>query len=208
MITYNTSFEELIKHCCDPSSKQWQTAWREFIRRYKHYMYKLVTTRCLRYNLPSIKKALSEVVNDIINEIIIQLCKEECRSLKQCRGQKNEKMFLGWLAIVSIRLTDRYIKKHYLNPTIEEDIENLKNILPIFDPEILSQLYEEFVGILRASQKSVKPNLERDIHIFKLYTWADFSEKMITSLPCLNTIGHRVVDNVINRMRGYLRSQK
>ncbi|RMD93518.1 MAG: hypothetical protein D6813_04010 [Calditrichaeota bacterium] len=98
------------------------------------------------------------------------------------------------------------IKKNM--PFIEENIENLKNILPIFDPEILSQLYEEFVGILRAYQKSVKPNLERDIHIFKLYTWADFSEKMITSLPCLNTIGHRVVDNVINRMRGYLRSQK
>ena len=49
-------------------------------------------------------------------------------------------------------------------------------------------------------------NIERDINIFHLYTWADFSEEMILFNPCFQDIGHRVVDNVVNRMRSQLKN--
>ena len=67
------------------------------------------------------------------------------------------------------------------------------------------EIYDNMVSRLRESG-SKKRNLERDINIFFIYVWADFSEDMILFNPCFSDIGHRVVDNVVNRMRKQLKN--
>ena len=63
------------------------------------------------------------------------------------------------------------------------------------------ELYETVVQYLRGLAGPRKRNLERDIHLFMLYNWADFSEDMIRVTPNFRSMGDRVLDNVINRLR-------
>ncbi|MCB0306534.1 MAG: hypothetical protein KDI38_22420, partial [Calditrichaeota bacterium] len=74
-----------------------------------------------------------------------------------------------------------------------------------------TELYEHIVEVVRREKGGRRGNAERDLHIFLLYTLADFDQEMITALPVFcgegREIGHRVVDNVVNRIRVILREK-
>lgn len=87
----------------------------------------------------------------------------------------------------------------------EVDPSEMFDIIGGIDIDCQWEMYDHTVRQLRQSNGK-KRNLERDINIFHLYTMADFSEDMILSIPCFKDMGHRVVDNVVNRIRKILKN--
>jgi len=93
------SLEELITYCSDAHSPQREAAWRQFLKRYKVFIYQVVTRRCLTWRVPRLRRQLSDVVNDIVCEVFAILC----NSLSDFREVSDEKKFKLWLATISNR---------------------------------------------------------------------------------------------------------
>jgi hypothetical protein len=199
------TFSQLLDYCSNIASVNWERGWGEFINRYKIFIYNNVIKSCNTWNVPRLRQQFSDAVNDVFSEIIVLLCKNECRALREFRARDNERMFLSWLATICNRTTGRYIQHYFTSTFIEGEIEDVKEYTASLAFDIRWELYEYIITKLRSSAGRKKRHLERDIHIFMLYVWTDFTAQMITTHPCLNTIGHRVVDNVVNRMRNFLR---
>lgn len=198
---------QLLDYCCDSTSTCHGRAWSEFLKRYKMFMYKIVTKSCSEFNVPRLHRQLSESVNDIIGEVFIILCKNEFKALQQYLARENEKKFLSWLAIICTRTTSLTVTRYFKDLFIESAPEDVEIYIKSLSFNPCWTLYEDFVTDLRTSAKKDRGNLERDINIFMLYKWEQFSKPMITSHPCLKNIGHRVIDNVVNRMLDCLRQQ-
>jgi hypothetical protein len=203
----NWTVQKLLDLCGDPSNPYWETAWREFIRRYKRYIYSVVLKRCSAFQFPGLQSKLSEIVNDIVAVVYCHLCENKCRAIQQFRERNNEKVLLAWLATICNYSATRYLRKEFILPTIESDIGDMHDILIACNAEVRWQIYEELVYLLRQNKKNKKRNLERDINIFNLYTFADFSGEQIKMLPCFQGLGERVVDLVVNRTREFLRKK-
>jgi hypothetical protein len=198
--------DELLAHCCDNNSPRWQDAWAEFLERYKMYIYKIVSKRCKSWNVTRLNMQFSEVVNDIVTDIFILLVENNGKALSSYRGGTNEKMFLGWLATVSDRMATRHLKRYFTRIIMDEEMEDFRGKVLALNESARWELYESLVDEIRSLTGSHRRLVERDIHLFMLYNWADFSESMIKSLPYFRNMGGRVLDNVVNRIRKALRS--
>lgn len=201
----NLSLHQLLDICGDIQNPDWERGWRAFLKRYKLFIYKCVSKTCILWNVPRLDRQLSEAVNDVVSDVMILLCRDGCKVIKNFRARDNEKMFLSWLATICRRATSRYIQQHFKKNMLNESFESIQTYLGMLNFESKWELYEHLTSELRGLPKAKRKHLERDIHIFQLYIWGDFSPAMITAMPCLKNIGHRVIDNVVNRMRQYLK---
>lgn len=195
------SLAQLITHCSDTNSPQRESAWRQFLKHYKVFIYQAVTRRCLTWRVPRLRRQLSDVVNDIVSEVFIILCK----ALSDFREVEDEKKFKLWLATISNRAVGRYLQREFFCEMAEPDLEEFRNYIQCLGHDSRWELYENVIEKLLTASGNKKKNLERDINIFLLYTWADLSQPMILSHPCYVDMGHRVIDNVVNRMRDMLK---
>ncbi len=196
--------QELLESCCDAQAARWEAGWSEFIRRYKRFIYQMVARTCVSWNAARLHKQLSETIDDIVSDVFILLCENHGRVLHGFRAKDDERLFLAWLATVCRRKTSRHILRHFSSKMVDAEAGEIPGIVSSIDVERRWELYEHLVGLCRSSAAKNKLFMERDILIFFLYTWADFSTDMIQLLPCLDHIGHRVVDNTVNRMRNSL----
>jgi hypothetical protein len=196
---------ELLDLCSDTRPVLWEAGWSEFLRRYKRFIYQVVAKTCASWNAARLRKQLSETIDDIVSEVLILLCQNRGRVLKGFRAQDDERLFLAWLATVCRRKSSRHILRYFSSKMVDAEAGDLPNVVSSLGVERRWELYEHLVRLWRSSAAKNKLFLERDIFIFQLYTWADFSTDMILRLPCLDRIGHRVVDNTVNRMRSGLR---
>jgi hypothetical protein len=197
----NRSLSELIEICQNPGSVYWESGWRDFLNRYKFGIYNSITKRCLGWNVPRLRNQLSDVVNDIASDVFIILCK----SLGKFHEVENEQKFIVWLNTICNRAASHYLRKQFIELMSEVDPSEMHDIIGSINVDYWWEIYDHTVMILRESNGK-KRNLERDINIFHLYTWSDFSENMILFIPCFRDMGHRVVDNVVNRMRNQLKN--
>jgi hypothetical protein len=202
------TFQQLLESCSDQASPNWERGWREFIKRYKMFIYKKVTRRCSEYRVPRLRRQLSEAVNDIVAKVYFQLYKSQCQALRDFCARDNERRFLAWLATICSRTTSRYIQDYFTMTLVDEEPEEVRDYLTALNFDARWELYEALVEKLRAIARKKRRYLERDIHIFLQYVWADFPAAMMASHPCLKNIGPRVVDNIVNRMRTYLRREE
>ena len=196
------SLEKLISHCSDADSSQHEAAWRQFLKHYKVFIYQVVTRRCLSWRVSRLRRQLSDVVNDIVCEVFAILCK----SISDFREVSDEKKFKLWLATISNRAVSRYLRHEFFEELAEPDLEEFQNYIHSLEYDTCWELYENIVEKLCYASGSKKKNLERDINIFLLYTWADLSQPMILAHPCYVDVGHRVIDNVVNRLRDKLKN--
>ncbi len=202
------NFQQFLDDCSNPGSANYEQAWRQFIERYKLFIYNQAAKHCRKWNVPRLNTQYSETVNDIFSEVILTLCENGCRALKNFRARDNEKMFLSWLATICSRATGRFIQRHFSMVLADAEIDNFIDYIIDLDFDTRWELFETIVEILRDTSSSKKRHLERDINIFLLYVWADFSAPMIKIHPCLQEIGPRVVDVVVNRFRQQLNENK
>lgn len=196
-------FSQLLDCCSDKQCPYWESAWREFLRRYKEYIYMYIVKRCATWNNPRLRRQFSDIVNDAVADVFVILSRNDHQAIKDFRERDNEERFLAWLTILCSRAAGRHIRKNFLPRLVEGEIEEFRESLNAIDPDEQWELYETVVSALRQGSAN-----ERDINIFLTYSWADFSPQMISTLPCFRSLGHRVVDNVANRLRNALRLQK
>ena len=197
------SLKDLTKICSDPKSPYREEAWREFLKIYKIFIYQNVTRYCCNWRIPRLRRQLSDVVNDIVSEIYIILCS----TMSSYREVTDEKKFRFWLATICSRTVSRYIQREFSHVMANPDIEEFQDFLFELHRDNRWELYEAIVERLRNSKTGKKRNVERDINIFLLYVWADLNNDMILSHPCYRQLGHRVLDNVVNRMRSLLKEK-
>jgi hypothetical protein len=169
----------------------------------KMFIYKRVIQRCGAWNIPRLGKSLGDAVDDIVGMVFFELCKNDFQALRNFRARDDERMFRAWLATICKRMCNRYVRSPLLRVMVDDDVENTEDFYAKLEPEIRWELHESLVKELRALRKT-----ERDITIFQLYVLAGFSAPMIKTHPCLKTLGARVVDNVVNRIREDLRPRK
>ncbi len=200
------TLEQLLNYCSNRKSPNWERGWRLFLKKYKMYIYKVVSKRCTAWNVSRLNLQFSDVVNDIVTEIFMMLVENDAKILQSFRARDNERMFLAWLATVSNRVTTRYLQRYFSKAIVDEEMEDFHDYLKSLEPNSRWELYETIVDKIRSVSGGRKRKVERDIHLFMLYNWADFSEPMIRSLPVFQDIGNRVLDNVINRIRKILRA--
>jgi len=200
----NSTLKEILEHISDNNSDYYEQSWRKFTKQYKDFIYQVVTRRVLSWNVPRLRNQLSDVVNDIVAEIFIILLK----SISSYREIDDEKKFLYWLTTVCNRAASHFLKKQFISTMIDNEIEDLQKYYKVLQNDVRWELYESIVRDLRESSGKSKRNLERDISLFNLYTISDFSHQMIEFTPCFDNIGHRVVDNVVNRTRDILKEKQ
>ncbi len=207
-LTKLTTLAEILDACSDPRSPDFERGWGEFLNRYKMLIYNNIIKRSKDWNVPRLRLQLREVVDDIFGEVMIILCKNNYQALRNFKARDNEKVFTYYLITTCHRAVGRYVQKHFMDTLVEcefEEVSSFSEYIKYLSVDTRWQLYETIVDMLRGAAKRARANLERDIHIFHLYVWSDFDHSMITNLPCLKTIGHRVIDNVVNRMRNILK---
>jgi len=159
---HQLTLKELLDYCSDPGNKCWECAWREFVNRYKKYIYDVLRYKSYGYKLPRLKKEFSEVINDLFDEVVILLCNHGCKALRDFRERENEIKFRAWLQVVCNRKADAYIRKNYVPMLIESEAGEVQNFLMGFEIDDRWQLYEEHVAFLRMNKKNKKQNIERE----------------------------------------------
>ncbi len=201
------SFEELLTHCGDVSSCYWQIAWAEFENRYDRFIYKKIAERCAAMRPPRLCLQFSATVEDILSEMKVTLLKHDCRALRNFRGKHSETIFLAWLKQIAHRTTRAYLQRNYKEYFSETETMSL-DFVHCADQQNEGQArreaFQEIVASLRSLAACNARNTERDINIFLLYTLSEFNADMFMSHPLFKRIGHRVVDNVVNRTRDRL----
>jgi DNA-directed RNA polymerase specialized sigma24 family protein len=203
METNPLRLSDIIRQCTAPDSSERESGWRNFMGRYKMTIYRSVMRRCLNWQVSRLHRQLSDTVNDIVSEVFIILY----HSLGDYRETDNEKKFLLWLKTICNRTASRHLTRQYISKMAEPDWNDIDNLLQNIDPDARWELYDHIVNLLSSQSGSHKRFIERDIHIFQLYVWLDCSTEMILAHPCLSALGHRVVDNVVNRLREVLKKK-
>ena len=191
------TLSELLYHCSRPESSSYEYAWREFLTRYKVIIYNFITRRCLSWNTTRLRKQLPDVVNDIASDVFIILNK----SINTFKEIEAEEKFIAWLAVICNRAVSHYLKKQFISIINDNSADEYQQFIGSLQMDSRWELYDTVVWKIRDSKAKPGKNLERDINIFLLYLWGDFSIEMITSDPCYRDIGPRVIDNVVNRLR-------
>jgi hypothetical protein len=198
------SLNRLLVCCSDRNNKDYEQAWYEFIKKYKTFIYQVITYRCIRWRVSRLRRQLSDTVNDVVSEVFAILT----RSLAQYKEVEDERKFRLWLATICNRTSGRFIKREFFNEIADADLENVHNYIGKIEFEPRWELYESVVILLRETNSAKKINLERDINLFQLYIWSDLSQPIILSHPCYVNLGHRVIDNVVNRLREQIHYKK
>ncbi|HQV31442.1 MAG TPA: hypothetical protein PKV71_06180 [Calditrichia bacterium] len=197
--------KDLLQHLTTPQNRrEYERAWGEFMERYGSFIERKVRQRVYTYRASRLPLQAGSVVDDAIMDVYTLLCQDNAQALANFRNPDNEFMFLSWLGIICRNATGRLLRKYFSREFLEET----EGVIP---PELqqsidaraeFAEIYEEVVAQLRVSRPK---SSERDIHIFLLYTFSEFDREHIEALPYLGDIGHRVVDNVVNRRRKILR---
>lgn len=196
-----------------------QQAWGEFLARYRALIETAISRRCQAWNSRALDLQRRDVVDDVFSSVMAGLVDGDFSALKSFRGG-SEGEFRSWLNVVAKRAAGRFLRSRSFERYIGGDDEGgqsdlpdylLKDYLADLDEHTKTELYEHIVAIIRREKSGRRGNAERDLHIFLLYTLADFDQEMIASLPVFcgegREIGHRVVDNVVNRLRTILREK-
>jgi hypothetical protein len=199
------SLRDLLESCCDARGARWESGWYEFIRRYKRFIYQMVARTCASWGAARLHKQLPETIDDVVSDVLALLCEDRGRVLKGFKARGDERLFLSWLATVCRRRSSRHILRYYSSKLVDSDAGEIPGLVSSLEIERQGELYEHLVSLFRRTAARNKIHLERDILIFQMHAWADFSMDMILRVPCFDRIGHRVVDNTVSRMRSVLR---
>jgi hypothetical protein len=136
------SLDRLVACCSDRKNKEYEKAWREFIKRYKTYIYQVITYRCTSWRVSRLRRQMSDTVNDVVSEVFTILT----RSLGQYKEVEDEKKFRLWLATICNRAAGRFIKREFFTDMADEDLEYFRNYIREIEFESRWELYENVVN--------------------------------------------------------------
>lgn len=198
------SFRKMMECCTERNSGCWDSGWGEFYRRYNDLIYRFVAKRCYNWKSERLKRQLWDVVDDAVAEVYKILINK----LGNYNDFDNEQNFPAWLATICNRAAGSVIQQFLKEMFIDGELEDLQHYIRAFEMNAQFELYEHLIGELRSFQKGHKPNIERDIHIFYLYVWADLPKPAVLLHPCLQDIEkEHLIEVVVSRMRNSLKAK-
>jgi hypothetical protein len=197
---------QLLDYCTNPTSRYWNSSWTLFIKRYKVIITGIVINRCRSWNIALLKKQFPEVVNDILSRIFAVFVENDYALLKRYRARDNDYQFLAYLVTICDRTTRSYILEFFHDSLSENKREPIEQYIQNLEQDQSWELYEMLVAELRKSSGTRKKNTERDIHLFMMYIWGDFSTVILQKQKFYASLGERVFDLVISRMRQILKN--
>lgn len=195
---------EILQDCADPSSPRFEQSRRMVVKKYKSYIYKIVYKRCTSWYDHPLPVDLTEMVDDIVNDIFLLLFQKNARALVLFRARHSEMAFRSYLATISDRIAQRNLHKQFLSLSIDELKEKKEYAI---SQDTRWQIFDYLVTIFRLRAGKQERHVERNILIFTLYTIEEFTKEMMNCTPIFRNIGHRVVDNVVSRMREKLNEE-
>ena len=205
----STNLSWLLSTITDRNSADWERGWSIFLHKYKALIYGVALDRVRLWNVYRVNMDISEYVNDVACHVLYQLVDNDGKDLKNFKKSNDQGRFISWLKIFASRTSNRYIKtRHILDLFDVRDITEFISHVKSVEPMRQWELYDGIVSILRDAEKKRNRCIERNINIFMLYIWGDFSSDMIAALHGYRDLSHNVIDNVIHRFRNVLQKNK
>jgi len=173
----------------DKCVKKDKVAWDRFIEKYSNLVYKYIIKTLNRYTYTFQNGEVSE----IFNSIFLALLDEDCRRLRNFRGQ-NEYSFLAYLREISFHITIDFlrIQRRFI------DVEKIQNFISTEDSS--TQLDHRDLTQIILKLKDELP--ERHKYLFKLIYEEDLNPSKIAglmniNLNALNQLKFRMLKNII-----------
>ncbi len=196
----NITLDTLIARCASEQISVKNQAWQIFWRRYHGRIYGFARYACQKSIRPR-HRLFNDVVDDVVGDVLVILNNE----LHGFRNRDDEGRFMAWLSMIVNRAALRYMQKNYSRLYFnDENEETLHDNGPFFRWE----LYDYLVAFFRKTRKKNSVQSERDISIFMLYTFGDFSPEAIRRQPCLKDVSLRAIQLVVNRMKKKLETDR
>ena len=201
-INHNSSIKNLLQYCTSNRSPLYQDAWKEFFKRYKEKIYQIILYRCKSWHSAKLNNQLKDIVNDIVSEVFIVLP----TALTNFKNINDERSFLAFLGTICNRTVSRYLKKHCYEFVLDDEAMKKTELNTELSLDNRWELFD-FISVSLMSKSSQKRNASRDLCLFLLFTWANFSIKEINRLSCFQNINYKIVDNVVSRGRKSLKEK-
>ncbi len=194
------TLDKLITQCASEEISEKNQAWQIFWQRYHARIYGFARYACQKSIRPR-HRLFKDVVDDVVGDVLFILNSE----LSSFRNRDDEGRFLAWLSMITNRAALRYMQKNYSRLYFNDRNEETLNSR---EPFHCWELYDYLVAFFRKTRKKNSVQSERDISIFMLYTFADFSPETIKKQPCLKNVSLRAIQLVLNRMKKKLETDR
>ena len=194
--------------CSDATHPEWESGWKNFFCKYKPYIVNVVKKYCTGYRTSRLGMQFEDFLNDIVQQIFLELVKDDAKCLRDCQGFKDEVRFLGWLKLLSKRVSCRYLGRQSVKKFGTDKFSDFSFFTEDTSEYQKREFYECVVKIIR-SLETIKPyKMERNVHIFMMSMLGEFSENMICELSYFSHLGPRTVAYVISRIKKLLKQKK
>lgn len=116
---------ELFRHCAEGSAE----AWDFFVEKYSKLVYNAIHATLRKYS----SDALREDREDIYGQIFLSLLEDDCRRLRQFRGDRNSTA-ASWLRVIAMNTTINYISRTKKHSSLDDWCETGAMVLPRTEP--------------------------------------------------------------------------
>jgi hypothetical protein len=200
------NLSDLLDACSNPQSPLHKQGWQQFIERYLPHIERKIAVFCKRWHLARLDMQFSESVNDVRAKVFEILCQNEFKALRDFKYRHNEYRFLSYLSAICHNATSHYVKS-YLNRIATLEPEEAHSFADELAADTRQELFEYIVQALIDSRKKHPKNFERDLNLYLLYVWGDFSKDAIADMPIYRgIITPKMVDLAVHRLRSVLRN--
>lgn len=190
----------IIEACTNEHPAIREKGWKTLVNRYKSYLYSVVfhyRARCRRSKDAEWEQKFAD---DVVCEVFCLLCQDGGKLLRAFQAVDNERSFRGYLATITVRAAQRLsARENKVHP--EEYLESSESISNFPRQR---ELYEQLVAWLRSHVSRKEKDAESRILMFTMYLLGDFSTQMLARHPVFKHLGHRVLDNTMNRLKAKL----
>jgi RNA polymerase sigma-70 factor (ECF subfamily) len=191
---------QLIAACTSESN---ETAWHEFIRRFRPLIAGVITKVALRFG-----KVSHALVEDLSQEVYLRLWSDQGYALMSVEGY-HEHAFFGLAKVIAANTTQDYFRRRSSSkrgsgntPADHVFMEHESSRGSFSDIE-RNVLFAEIDRILKTRKH--EPNFERDYAIFWLYYRNGLTAKAIAALPGIK-LTVKGVESTLFRLTGQMRS--
>ncbi len=196
---YTQYSEELFKHCVDRESPNHGIAWRGFYEIYNPFIYKQVNTAVRQYHYPLARRVPDKITEDIVLNVFTILYNH----LGNFRFEKeSEAKFRAYLATICRRNVHQYMRPKYIAMMVDPPEPGKPFSEKKIEGNAAFEVYDFLVKYLR-EKHSHRENIERDIHIFYLYSMKGLSIETILFHPALKNemYSKNRISKIVSRIR-------
>lgn len=210
----NLSNTQLVKLCAEEVRDE--RAWLVFFERFDHYIRLIVLRECQRKFLTKNKTQFEEIFQDLVQEVYVKLTQKNCKALHDFKAATENSIFT-YLAIIARNAVRGYLTKEgakkrrvdlvSLNAQVPSSLEEgellVIDTIPSPEPQPDADLNQEgerqeldalLCKIVGGKSK------ERDILIFKLHHYEEFSPEQMAK-QCGISLSDKRIRNIITNIK-------